>query len=65
MIFIGEQWDLELWYEWGAMLLAMQWQGAGRPMPEEWYEWDTFRAEWFRALFYDGKEAGFMNYEKR
>ena len=65
MIFIGEHWNRELWLEWGDMMLAMQWEGAGRTMSEVWYEWDIFRAEWFRALFYEGKDAGFTNYEKR
>jgi hypothetical protein len=49
----------ELWYEWAAMLLAMQWE---RPIEDDW---DDFRAEWFRALFYGGKEVGFVSYEKR
>ena len=61
----GEPWTPELWYEWASMLLAMQWDGAQRPMPPEWYEWDEFRAEWFRALWSGGKDEGYVNYEKR
>jgi nuclear transport factor 2 (NTF2) superfamily protein len=63
--FISEHWDREVWYEWAAMLLAMQWDGVGRPMPPEWYEWADFSAEWFRALFDCGKECGFVVYDKR
>jgi hypothetical protein len=63
--FSGEVWDRELWFEWVSMLLAMQWEGAQRTMPAEWYQWDDFRAEWFRALFEGGKECGFVVYEKR
>jgi hypothetical protein len=63
--FYGEHWGSELWIEWAWMLLAMQWEGAGRSMPEEWGEWDEFRAEWFRGLIDGGKECGFVVYEKR
>jgi hypothetical protein len=65
MIFTGEYWNRELWLEWSHLLLALQWEGAGRKMSEEWCEWDDFRAEWFRALFDEGKKAGFVTYEKR
>lgn len=44
----------ELWYEWTAMLQAMQWE---RPIEDDW---DEFRAEWFRALFQDGRDCGFI-----
>ncbi len=59
MIFRGEFWGRELWYEWSAMLLAQQWE---RPLD---HDWDDFRAEWFRALFEDGRCAGFVEYSKR
>jgi hypothetical protein len=52
-------WNRELWYEWAAMLLAQQWE---RPLDADW---DEFRAEWFRALFDDGRSAGFVEYAKR
>ena len=44
----------ELWFEWTAMLQAMQWE---RPIDDGW---DDFRAEWFRALFQDGRSCGFV-----
>jgi hypothetical protein len=59
MTFSGERRDRGLWYEWAALLLALQWE---RPIDADW---DDFRAEWFRALFDEGKEAGFAVYEKR
>jgi hypothetical protein len=66
VVFRSEEWTRDLWIEWAFMLLlAMQWDGAQRTMPPESYEWDEFRAEWFRALFYDGKDAGFTTFEKR
>ena len=34
-----------------------KWEVAGKGgMPEEWYEWDDFCSEWFRALL-DGVKA--------
>jgi hypothetical protein len=65
IIFSGEPWNRALWLEWSDLLLALQWEGAGQRMPEDWCEWDTFRAEWFRALFDGGKECGFVTHEKR
>ena len=65
-MFLGEPWTLNTWSEWCDTLLFLQWEGACRgSMPDEYYEWDSFRAEWFRALFECGKEAGFVMYEKR
>jgi hypothetical protein len=52
--FYGEGWSREVWTEWTGVFLFLQWE---RPIEDDW---DDFRAEWFRALFAHGKEAGFV-----
>lgn len=64
-MFRGEPWSRELWLEWADLLTGLFWEGAGRPMPDEWHEWSLFRAEWYRALMDGGKESGFIVQARR
>lgn len=56
---MGAFWDKELCLEWSDVLHTLFWEGAGKPMPDEWNAWNDFRAEWYRALMEVGKESGF------
>lgn len=48
--------NADAWGEWIDALLFLAWEGAGRPMSDEWHEWDAFRGEWCRALL-DGRKS--------
>ena len=56
---MGEVWCRDVWFQWICTLNAFTWDRNLDPDDHD------FMSEWFRALFHDGKAAGFTDFEKR